>query len=55
MKRCLHKMVDFKTNVLNYDHASQLLNYKAGLLQSNSSQSWVENTNMTYVSPVYKL
>ncbi len=35
MKRCLHGKVDFKTNALNNAHVSQLLNYKAGLLQND--------------------
>ncbi len=33
MKRCLHRKVDFKANALNNVHVSQLLHYKAGLLQ----------------------
>jgi hypothetical protein len=35
MKRCLHRKVDFKTNALNNAHVSQLLHYKAGLLQND--------------------
>jgi hypothetical protein len=35
MKRCLHRKMDFKTNALNNAHVSQLLHYKAGLLQND--------------------
>jgi hypothetical protein len=35
MKWCLHRKVDFKTNLLNNAYASQLLHYKAGLLQND--------------------
>jgi hypothetical protein len=31
----LHRKVDFKTNALNNAHVSQLLHYKAGLLQND--------------------
>jgi hypothetical protein len=34
MKRCLHRNVDFKTNALNNAHVSQLVHYKAVLLQN---------------------
>jgi hypothetical protein len=34
MNRCLHRKVDFKTNALNNVHVSQLLHYKAELLQN---------------------
>ncbi len=35
MKRCLHRKVDFNTNALNNAHVSQLLHYKAGVLQND--------------------
>jgi hypothetical protein len=34
-KLCLHRKMDFKTNALNNAHVSQLLYYKAGLLQND--------------------
>jgi hypothetical protein len=43
MKRCVHRKVDFKTNALNNAHVSQLLYYKAGLLQNNGIIIYLQN------------